>query len=135
MKTAEHKNVPFADEQIAMLEAELEKARATCAVLVSQAHVAFGSCRISDDYFWPTEYLVDRKLMLDLEQSALSTDCGHGWLSPEQARELEANNALLVAALEKVRGYGKSDMGHQQLCDYVSEVVEEALAQVKGQTK
>ena len=38
-----------------------------------------------------------------------------------------AANARLREALEKVKGYGRGDMGHQQMCDYVTEVAEEAL--------
>lgn len=50
------------------------------------------------------------------------------------ARRLERENTALRAhaerlaeALEKVQGYGRCDMGHQQMCDYVTEVADEAL--------
>jgi hypothetical protein len=41
MKTAEHNNVPFAAEQIAMLEAELEKARADKCGLMALCREAY----------------------------------------------------------------------------------------------
>lgn len=43
------------------------------------------------------------------------------------ADRLRAENSVLRKALEKVRGYGRADMGHQQMCDYVTEVATEAL--------
>ena len=43
------------------------------------------------------------------------------------ADRLRAENSVLREALEKVRGYGRADLGHQQMCDYVTEVATEAL--------
>lgn len=46
------------------------------------------------------------------------------------------HEALLREALNKVRGYGSADMGHQQMCDYITEVAEEALEATKhGETE
>lgn len=46
-------------------------------------------------------------------------------------RDLAAERALAdvhAEALTTVMGYGSSDMGHQQMCDYVTEVAAAALA-------
>ena len=40
---------------------------------------------------------------------------------------LRAHAERLAEALEKVQGYGRCDMGHQQMCDYVTEVADQAL--------
>jgi hypothetical protein len=44
-----------------------------------------------------------------------------------EASKIKAENSVLREALEKVRGYGTADLGHQQMCDYVTEVATEAL--------
>lgn len=59
-------------------------------------------------------------------------------LAKDHFPESEANAHLiaaapeLLAALRKVHGYGRADIGHQQMCDYVSEVASEAIFKATG---
>ena len=71
-----------------------------------------GSCPVCDD---------GKFRRYDL---ALSSDCGRDYVHKYKVKPL-------VEAIEKLNGYGRADMGHQQMCDYVNEVCEEALAKAK----
>lgn len=44
---------------------------------------------------------------------------------------LRGKLAMCRKAFEKLRGYGRSDMGHQQLCDYVTETATETLETIR----
>jgi hypothetical protein len=80
------------------------------------------------------------KRKLDFE---MYNDCGSYRICNQACKErdtlrtkLELAEAACAAkdeALEKVRGYGRADMGHQQMCDYVTEVATEALSTTCGQ--
>lgn len=50
---------------------------------------------------------------------------GKGYFTPEQV-------GPLLEALRKVEGFGSSDMGHQNMCDYVTEAAQEALAHARA---
>jgi hypothetical protein len=123
-------------EQQGQLAERLAKAEAACAEIKSL---------IPDLWFYSSDDGPFSQAQID---HALSTDCGKGWLSSEKAKELEADgqnvhakvreltaqNALLVAVLEKARRLSSDPSDLYAILRIQSEA-RGVIAQVKGQTK
>lgn len=52
--------------------------------------------------------------------------------STQRVKELEATIEVLRRHFSQLIGYGRGDLGHQQMCDYVSETAQSALDVIAG---